>query len=1321
MIKKYIPLFFIAILFLSSSVYAQSSVNVDPLTGTANVQIPIYNLSSGQVAVPVSLVYSGSGVKPKDVEGTAGMNWNVQAGGQVSRLVRGLPDDCTKDTAGISALGWMSTSNYGANYATTFTFQNDNSTSTCNDETNDINNINSNVSFNFDTEPDVFYVSAPGLSCQLVYDRVTASFHPVVYQDLKISLSFVGGTAYNASQIASFTITNDKGITYIFSAPELVVQKTILGTGTAAYFKTKYNQYFNGVGYYDSWSLTSITDANGNGINLSYGASSARSSSNPVKLYIAGATAYSLQYTVSQTVTPQVLKYISKFSHSTSLHGDTLKFVGDTLNYAGLTGQTVITAINGMGRNFQLTYSFVTASTGYKRAFLRNFSDPGCSTPINYSFSYIGETQSGGNYTTTLPDSSSTQIDYWGYYSTLASTLTLVPSVYVNPTNTNYQPYLIQVTSTTAPSYAYNLNNSNNRGAHQFETYIGSLNTINYVTGGNTNITYEANDYYDVPSGTVVQGGGIRVKQIVDFVGNGSLNNITRNYSYLNPSTGYSSGKPVSLPQYAFSIPYSGSATGTALYTNSTALSAYDLSTEDHTIMYTNTKVSQTGAGSTLYAFYVPATNFDVNATPDCNGCTTAEWLPTTGYVARYTCSAFYGPIISLAGFTQMYPFLPNPNYDFERGLPLSISTYTDAGSPVSETDYTYQRPFTSSSMMAFKYDDLGPTGYVAKIYNRYKIFYNISELTSTVTKKIYDSKNYTQVQSSSATYTYGSTNHRLLTKEQATNSDGSTLTTYVSYVKDYTPNSGATNANINALYNLQQENINAPVETYQQVTRNSATTTIGAALTLYSPFTVGTVTNYLPSQQYKMVVPDGGSFSNFTINTGTQSIAKDSKYYTTANYDTYDNTGYPVTVDDNNQNYQTTIFDHFSNHATAIFKNARYAEIAFNDFDTDPSVTLPYKFAISGTQTFTPATAHAGYAYGLGTSQTISHTVTKNAIAQNYIFSIWANAASGTNVTLTVTYNTTAYTINFIGTGNWSYYELNKTISGFPSTFPVTITSNQQVAVDDILFYPDVSEAAVATYEPVAHYKVAETNTNGVSAYFTNDQWGRLLYAFDQDKNVVKKNTYVTPADVASIASPTINPGTVINGQPAGFGIPILNSCADAGSTVTWNFGDGSSNVVASIFTTPTHTYSSLGFTYTVSATINSPLYGVKAPPPVNITVGPAAIPLSYTSYTSSAGDISSVVFYDSNNVNILYTFTGTQLNSVHVVQGKYVIHVNLSDGQHYNSGTGVGYSSVIVTGSCWNTCANWVSTNAYQFSADLSNCTTSLAFTVSQYVCGS
>src|ERR1700761_2716392 len=193
-----------------NSAFAQRKItSVNPLTGSANVNIPIITLGNGSASLPIGLYYLATGVRVKDVEGKPGMGWQLNAGGQISRTLRGLPDDCKKDAAGNTKVGWLYNSN--AAKINNFTIQNDNNTATCNDDVQDVNYINTNFGDNSDTEPDVFTLTAPGLSFQFVFDG-NHVIQPLSYQDVKIT--YIADPT--SGQITSFVVTNNQGIKYTF-------------------------------------------------------------------------------------------------------------------------------------------------------------------------------------------------------------------------------------------------------------------------------------------------------------------------------------------------------------------------------------------------------------------------------------------------------------------------------------------------------------------------------------------------------------------------------------------------------------------------------------------------------------------------------------------------------------------------------------------------------------------------------------------------------------------------------------------------------------------------------------------------------------------------------------------------------------------------------------------------------------------------------------------------------------------------------------------------------------------------------------------------
>jgi len=1282
------PLITASLLLLCNAAFAQSPVSVNPLTGTAGITIPVYTVSSGQVSVPVYLQYTGSGVRIKDVEGTAGMSWNLYAGGQISRVVRGLPDDCTADSLNNTMYGWMATGNAGATFAATFAPQNDNSFATCTDESNDISSINTYVFPYNDTEPDLFYVSAPGLSCELVYDRATAAFHPVSYQDLVIQITQVTASGKHLGNITQFTITNDKGITYVFAKPDMVTQTTVLGSGgTATYFNTKYQQYQHAISYAAAWNLVSITDPYNNAVNFNYTIAPARNSTDPVLLYIGGSSGTSVQYYVQQKYTPQTLSTIGTSNNSITT-SPVLTFSWQTFNATHQSGQTAIYTVTGMGHTFQFNYTpavSTNSSGGFTRNFLASYTDAGCGSPVNYQFSYVGQTYSAGTYYTALPDSGSTYYDYWGYYSTSAGTGSVIPYVYVfNPATTIYPRYAIDVTGSPGSGYSYLKLGNNSLQVTPSTVATGSLNKIIYPQGGSSNLVYESNDYYDPPSTLTVQGGGIRVKQIIDSVGTGSTNNMVRTYTYTNPGTTTSSGAPITLPQYAFTVPYSGSATGTTLYTDVTAISPVDLSTEDHTIMYQYVTLTQTGAGKTVNTYSVPYTYWSTG-------------FGTVEDVARYNCSSSYGP---MANFSNWYPFIPNPNYDFERGVPVKSVNYNDAGTEISETNYTYQAPSTPNTITAFRGEDNGGSALKVKSYNVYPIYFNTTYFPASVNTIVYDSQSQSTSQSTTVNYTYGSAYHKLLTQMQTTNSDGTILNSYYSYAKDFPGASVQSNVNITAVYNLIQQNINAPIESYTQVTPpgGSATTT-NASLTYFRDTTINSATCVIPAKVFKWVVPNGGTFTPLVISGST--MTRSTNYFAMANYDIYDKTGYPLTVDDNYRHFQTTVLDHFSGKVTAAFKNANYSQVAFNDFDSDPGTPLSCNFTFSGSQAFTPTTAHAGNAYGLGSTQTAtSPSIKKNSTAVNYIFSIWTNAASGT---LTVTAGGNTYPITLSGS-TWKYNEISIPASGLSSPFTITFASTANVAIDDVLLYPDCAEASTVTYDAVQHHKLAETNTNGVSSYFTYDQWGRLLFQFDQDKNIVLAKAYVTPGNISDF-TPSVHytPATGITKttsvafSPAGAGDP----CTAAANVYTWKFGDGSSPVVTTSATAQNHTYTTPG-TYQDTLVVTSDYFPTKTVTASIYVTAVANVPLHYIDNCTSLGDITTVTFSQGGVQK--YSFSVSQLNSSTVVPGVYSITVNMNshDIQYNSLGNGAGYQSVELLGANAAFCYNYSSSGTFTFFGD-------------------
>lgn len=70
------------------------NVPVNLYTGAAAVEVPLYTTSGpAAVQVPVGLQYNASGIKVNEISSVVGLGWHLTAGGSITRVVRGMPDE----------------------------------------------------------------------------------------------------------------------------------------------------------------------------------------------------------------------------------------------------------------------------------------------------------------------------------------------------------------------------------------------------------------------------------------------------------------------------------------------------------------------------------------------------------------------------------------------------------------------------------------------------------------------------------------------------------------------------------------------------------------------------------------------------------------------------------------------------------------------------------------------------------------------------------------------------------------------------------------------------------------------------------------------------------------------------------------------------------------------------------------------------------------------------------------------------------------------------------------------------------------------------
>jgi len=76
----------------AASLGKYADIPIGKYTGIPNINIPLYEIKSRDITVPISLSYHASGVKVEEEASWVGMGWSLNAGGVITRSVRGNDD-----------------------------------------------------------------------------------------------------------------------------------------------------------------------------------------------------------------------------------------------------------------------------------------------------------------------------------------------------------------------------------------------------------------------------------------------------------------------------------------------------------------------------------------------------------------------------------------------------------------------------------------------------------------------------------------------------------------------------------------------------------------------------------------------------------------------------------------------------------------------------------------------------------------------------------------------------------------------------------------------------------------------------------------------------------------------------------------------------------------------------------------------------------------------------------------------------------------------------------------------------------------------------
>ena len=795
-------------------------VPVDYSSGTPNIGIPLMSISDKDISVDVSLSYHATGIKVDQEATWVGLGWVLNAGGIITRKIRGRPD--AYDVSGKF--------NYRPDIPDY-------------DYTKPITQYFNEVSLNlsgianissYDGEPDIFYYNFCGKTGKFILDNdAKACFFK--YEDFKVE--FIVDN--------KFVITDNLGIKYEFSPDNYFYYNNILTNGC--------------------WYLKKITSPSGGEINFAY---------NNNNSYNSRYRMYSSYFLEILPQTPNVIDYYTYhgsmlsntiindvlLSKITTKSGSYINFNPSTSVRLDVDNYTTTKALeeivmydnnDQMQKKKQLEYSYFEANQ-YRRYKNVNNQSPPEYNCLNYrlrldkvkeisvtggigdtySFEYSGNNNPAIDDPYTLPYRLSPCQDHWGYYN-FSYNETIFPNNSGNKSiipdkcfSSLFYVYFGGLTPLQPSIGSYVVTGGANRDPDPEAVKAGSLKKIIYPTGGYSQFDFEPHNQL---------GGGIRIKQIELNDGNKT---ITKKYSYEpfwsslfhenynNPSISYhhkllynpfSQVDTYNLPLILISmgVPYN---MAYKQYLNVIKIDAghqLDLNMEMAPV-YQKVTESITGDGRIEYQYSCTDNYFDNSNINDNN----IQNAFLCGIMFTDPINRFYH---SASIDFNTYPYPDVISNDWKNRLLVNKRIYKEDGSMIAE-DSIYYKIETLHALPSYKVYQFSEYNY---LYSRSYTIGGLVKPNKEVTRQYNTGQGVIR---SVKEYEYMSAHHKQPTKETTTNSDGSAISTMYYYPPDYSQS-------ISEMSTLKTKNILLSVDIRNYSIKNNISKLITGKQTKYNVF----------------------------------------------------------------------------------------------------------------------------------------------------------------------------------------------------------------------------------------------------------------------------------------------------------------------------------------------------------------------------------------------------------------------------------------------------------------------------------------------------
>ncbi len=1117
--------------------YNISFGQVNLQTGAAQAFFPLFEHSDSKnrLGTSISLQYIyGNGLKVNEPASNVGTGWLLQAGGFISRIQHGEPDDqrmATLPSQPDDIVSGPATYQYQTGYMYSPTLPQ-----------NSMNPIASfvpvfpkNFASNYkilldDREQDIYAFQFNGRSGQFVIGK---NKEPQFILDSKLKITFEEQNMTSSrirTWISSFTITDEEGIQYKFSELELTELFKYQPSGaTVSNFKVF---TANVPGSSDvnlivsKWFLTEIKNPLTNAkITFNY---------NLYSIDMEGAKQASSQTSQNGSTSKQVLvqkvrmqskrlssillpdNYKVNFNYWSDnrmdLPGDNpLKEINVLYNNSIISGYRfnygyiVTNEIKPL--NFQPQFSWQLRAARLCLTDFRKIGRNGATLPP-CTFTYNIPTLASMNY---VPHVFTVMTDHWGYYSP----------------NTNS-------ISESSDGYPVGTLQDKNFTFSTLWAQFGILNKIQYPEGGSLEFEYEGNQAENSPYANKYAG-GIRVKRVIQYDGVSHTNDIIKHYKYLKADGVSSSAWGFEVARYTDSKVFrqykvSGSseigynqadlavnflksfvtsqfqamgAMGASAVLNGNAIGGYEV-----IIIYILNELLDILFGENFKDYTVSIiTNDNMNlANPlpmqysrveviDAIYNSSGVYTGTNGSaVYEFTSDQFVAPRLP-ASLAAPYSAAQQRYGYWVYGLPQVITWLNASGQPVRKVENFYNpviREINNNNFVSRSWyvNTQVAAGYTSAFTVTQSSFLNSqsfyplqgrTELTKSV-ETFYNSNGGST--NTETLYTYSPENFQVRSVSvKDSKGDISGTTTY--YVSDY-------NIPGSVISNMKMANIMlAPVSmnSWKKFGVDNDRKLIKSVVTEYMQVENGDIR---PTQVFSSQLT--APLDNSIANEGNFSPTNFKNYtYLKPLTATSFNQGNPVQqIINSGFSIKSAIYDYNARLKVAEIDNASVSEVRYTSFEADGN----------GGWSFSPGNIVAEpcptgtKCYDLSKGS----ITTGISIQKPLIISAWTK---GNQLVVTIPGQLTPARTGPVING-WTYYEFEVADASQIST--ITISGNG--LIDEVRLYPRNARITTFTYDPGIG-KTSESDKTGRSIYYEYDDLGRLVQVRDQYRNLIKAYQY--------------------------------------------------------------------------------------------------------------------------------------------------------------------------------------------------------------------